>query len=107
MNKELTELHHKAMDYAENGFFLQQKKNHDEAKIAFDEAFKLEKQVADVLIALDKPIEEIEPSRSTIVLSAAALARDAGNQDQCNYYANKVIAFNYDNYFVEEAKSLL
>lgn len=100
-------LHDKAMVLAEEAFFLKRKKDNVGALNKYNEAFKIEKQVANIL--LDVPEDKsygIEPSRSVLVLSAAALARDAGNLIEMDYYASKVIQLNYDGYFVKEALSL-
>lgn len=107
IHKELDNLHKLAMVYAEEGFFLNRKNNKVDSVAKFVEAFKVEQQVADYLIASQENASEIEPSRSIICLSCAALAKDAGYLSECEKYAKKVIEFNQDSYFVDEANELL
>jgi len=105
--QELTDLHRRAMDYAEEAFFLERKKEIDGATKKYKDAFEVEKIVADHYLNSTEDFAKIEPTRSIVVLSAAALARDAGLMSERDYYANKVIKLNFDVYFVDEAKSLL
>lgn len=104
---EMTILHQKAMDYAQEGFFLTRKKDHEGALRKYFSAYFLEKQVADTIIASKKDISEIEPSRSTICISCATLAKDAGQYNEAKKYADKVIEFNADSYFADIAKDIL
>lgn len=105
--KELNDLHQLAMAHAEEGFFLNRKNNKVEAVAKFVEAFKVEQQVADYLIDSKEDVKDIEPSRSIVCLSCAALANDAGYLSECEKYAKKVVEFDHDSYFVDEANELL
>jgi hypothetical protein len=103
----LNTMHSQAMDLAEEADLLRRRKKDKLGALKlFEQAFLIEKRVADVLIDLSMPTEQIEPTRSILVLSAAALAKDADKLMEMDYYASKVIEFNHDAYFVEEALSL-
>lgn len=104
---EINSLHEKAMNLAEDGFFLQRAGKIDEAKQKYYSAFLVEKQVADRLNESKKDVSEIEPSRSIIALSAAQLALDAGYFDDAKKYATLALVYNYHPEFVENAKSIL
>ena|SRR5258706_12880634 len=105
--KELNDLHELAMTHAEEGFFLDRKKNKVKAIEKFVEAFKAEQTVADYLINSKEDISEIELSRSIICISCAALAKYAGYLSESKKYADKVIEFNFDSYCIAQAKELL
>lgn len=104
---EMNSLHEKAMNVAEEGFFLQRAGKIEEAKQKYYSAFLIEREVADMLGKSKKKLADIEPSRSIISLSAAQLALDAGYFDEAKKYANLVVGYNFNDEFVEDAHSIL
>lgn len=105
--EEIDGLREKAMRVAEDAFFLARDGKRSESVGKYQEAFKLEKQVADWFIATQKPKAEIEPSRTVVCLSAAHLAADGGLDKEATYYAAKVIEFGLNKDSIDEAKSII
>jgi len=66
----MTDLHHRAMDLADEGDRLRRAGQLDEARSAYARAFELEREAA---LATDA-----EPSRGILLRSARCLAADAG-----------------------------
>jgi len=68
------DLHNEAMELAEQALSLGREGDSARERKLFEQAFEREKEAATSL--LDR--EDVEPSRSVLFRSAAALARDAG-----------------------------
>ena len=87
--KEMSSLHHKAMDLAEDAFFLQKKGDVTGAVEKYKAAYGVERCIADYL----KNKSDCEPSRSVIHRSAGWLALHAGYHEGARYCAEKTIEF--------------
>jgi hypothetical protein len=98
----ITKLHTKAMDLAENAFLLQQKGD----AIAFiqlsKEAFLLEKEAA--MLLQNEP--NSEPSRSILFKSAAFLAFDAQEYQECRDMITYTLLGKPDNIIKAEMNQL-
>lgn len=75
--KEVEDVHRKAMEYAEQAFVAKANGNLSQAKKWTLEAYKLERQAADMVDKYD-----VEPTRSVLHRSAADLALDCGHYEE-------------------------
>lgn len=97
-------LHEKAMLQAEEALFFKRSGNLEGFQRKCYLAFALERIVAEAYIKSERPANEIEPSRSIICMSAAALAKDAGRLEDARKYVDLVLKYNYNKRQVLQAK---
>jgi hypothetical protein len=79
--ENLRELHHRAMEMADEAFFARRRGDREQPVHFARQAFLLEKEVADLMV----PLTDIEPPRSVLHRSAATLAVDCGEIEEAKY----------------------
>ena len=102
MNKT-TDLHEKAMEFYDEGFFARRDGKNNLAKENFRKALELEVQAAEML----KDKLEIEPSRSVLYRSAASMAMSCEEYRQAEKLIATALAGNPPEEIAEELRDLL
>jgi hypothetical protein len=100
--KNIDKIHSKAMEIAQKAFLMQQNGHQEEFVRLSKEAFLLEKEAA--LYLLNK--KDAEPSRSILFKSAAFLAFDAKEYEECEEMMLEALLGNPDEQIKEELKEL-
>ena len=102
MNKT-TDLHEKAMEFYDEGFFARREDKKSLAKEKFRKALELEIQAAETL----KDKLDIEPSRSVLYRSAASMAMSCEEYRQAEKLIATALAGNPPEEIAEELRDLL
>ena len=102
MNKT-TDLHEKAMEFYDEGFFARREGKKTLAKENFRKALELETQSAETL----KDKLEIEPSRSVLYRSAASMAMSCEEYRQAEKLIATALSGNPPEEIAEELRDLL
>ncbi|MCB0221003.1 MAG: hypothetical protein KDH09_15000 [Chrysiogenetes bacterium] len=101
--KKIRELHRSAMDIAEQATQARRREELSLATELFAKAFELEKKAADAL----RSVNEMEPDRSILFRSAAALALEANLCDEAEKLAAAGLAGNAPSAIAEELRHVL
>jgi len=101
--KKLNELHHKAMEFADQAFNAKREGNLSLATELSQRAFELETKAAEML----KDSFDIEPTRSILYRSAASIAVDCKEYRQAEKLIAMALIGNPPSEIAEELRDLL
>lgn len=100
---DVQQLHREAMDLAERAAMAQEDRDTDRSRDLLARAFKLEREAAEQI----SERYELEPSRSVLLRSAAALALDCGEVREAERLIAKALVGNPPSEIQEELRDLL
>ncbi len=98
----IQELHRQAMEFADQAFCASLDGNQAQARVAWRQAFELERKAA-LLLEDDKAAE---PTRSVLLRSAASLALDCGETLEARRLIEKALSGNPPDAIVSELQAL-